>query len=218
MVRYVGHVLTANARIFGPLTGTEALQIADLQAALVRADAGRVRAKAPPAHHDDLRRLWGSAPPDVALLAAVLWAGAFRHSDLRHVRRADVTAGTDGSFDVLIRLCKTTTRTGQPRVVSIVLPPPAARALEEALRSPLPWALFVPYPRFCHFVSSICPGLTAHSFRRGAVQAAMAAGVEDRAVMRLSGHASRDSLAAYAARIPATWRAQMMRASAATMW
>jgi hypothetical protein len=149
-------------------------------------------------------------------MAAIMWAGAFRHADLEHVQPSDISAvDDDGTYDITLRVTKTTTFTGQPRVVRIVLPRRVRRHMHHVLRG----VLQLPsYRRFLREVKRLCPMLSAHSFRRGAIQAAMDAGIPDEAVMRVSGHKALDSLATYAARLPRLWKEQMASVSRAGLW
>jgi integrase len=209
----------ANERIFGPLQGAQAALLADLRAALARQGSGVLPRQAVPACAADLRALWERAAPDVAALAAVLWAGAMRFGDVSDLTVADVTLTGPGIASLRLRRTKTTAFGGPPRTVSLCLPICVFRELERLVQRPPGSHLFnIPYARFLRDVRAVCPHLTAHSFRRGAVRAAMERGVSDAAVMRLTGHASLTSLAVYADCLPRTWRAEMLQASAATLW
>jgi integrase len=214
--RYVSHVSMMNARIFGEPTGPAAAHLADTRAMLARLHAGHVCRQAVPATRHDMRSIWRAAPADVRLMAALLWAGAFRHSDVVSLTPAAFRQVTDTEYDITLRVTKTTTYSGRPRVVRVALPPRVSRRLHQALQR-RPFVLPT-YSRFRREIGRICPHLTAHSFRRGAVQTAMDNGVSDDAVMRLTGHKSLESLSTYAARLPRTWAEQMTTASRACLW
>jgi len=164
-----------------------------------------------------LRRLWRRAPRDVALTAALMWAGMFRFSDLKDVCMKDVSM-KDGEVEVVLRKTKTTAFGGPPRGVVCVVPKRVVRSLRKERDNPEQKLVRISYRSFVKGVQVWCPKLTAHSFRRGAVRAAMRHGVADEAVMRVTGHKSLESLATYADLLPAGWRQQMVMASAATLW
>ena len=217
--RYVSHVTTFNARIFGPATGPEAIQLSDLRAGLARAGAGRVVKQAAAASTADVVRVWEDAPAEVGLMAAVMWGAALRHSDAAGIAASDVEFAPDGVVELTLRRTKTTTYGGPPRVVAVALPPAVRSALRALKRERQGGCLFhLPYRAFLRELQRVNPNLTAHSFRRGAVQIALRQGAPDEAVMRLTGHQSLASLSTYAGRLPNTWRSQMVTASAATLW
>ena len=217
--RYVSHVVVFNERVFGPVQGPDAARLSDLRASLARAGAGRVVKQAEAATAADVVRIWRDASPEVGLMAAVMWAAALRHADAVGVAATDVVFADDRTVEITLRRTKTTAFGGPPRVVALVLPTQVRRALRVLIRMRGTRPLFnVPYRAFLKEVQKVRPGLTAHSFRRGAVQAALRSGATDEAVMRLTGHKSLESLATYAGRLPNTWRDQMVSASRATMW
>ena len=216
--RYVSHVTAMNTRIFGAPVGTEVTLLADLRAAVSRAEAGRKRRQALPATAEDVRAMWKHAVPDVALAAALMWAGAMRFGDLVSVGKADVTLCGGGEVEIELRRTKTNSYGGPPRVIAIVVPRRVERTLESRLKTRAGPLVDTTYPHFLREMQRIHPHLSAHSLRRGAVQAAMNRGANDRAVMRLTGHTSLESLATYAGRLPTTWKLEMLSASQATMW
>lgn len=218
LLRYVSHVTVMNDRIFGPLGGPEALQLEDMRASLARKEAGRATTQAVAATPGDLRRLWKEAPGQVRLVASLLWAGAMRFSDLVAVRTRDVLIRDGSTAEVTLRVTKTSQRGGPPRVVVLKLPRRVMKRLRQQLESGEGPLIAMTCAQFRNAVKRVCPHLTAHSFRRGAVQAAMDSGVEDTAVMRLTGHKSLESLTTYAGRLPMLWRREMEAASAATVW
>ena len=219
VARYVSHVAVFNERVFGPVQGPDAARLSDLRASLARAGAGRAVRQAEAATAADVVGIWREAPPEVGLMAAVMWAAALRHADAAGVVATDVLFADDGPVEITLRRTKTTAFGGPPRVVAFVLPAPVRRALRALVTRRGTGPLFsVPYRTFLREVQKARPGMTAHSFRRGAVQAALRGGATDEAVMRLTGHKSLDSLATYAGRLPNTWRTQMVSASIATLW
>jgi len=214
--RYVSHVTVMNARIFHAPTGPEAARIADVRASLARMGAGQECVQAVPATAANVREIWKRAPSDVGLMAALMWAGAFRHADLVSLAPSDIRHVAVDEYDITLRVTKTTTFSRRPRVVRVTLPPHVSRRLDRALtRSSLDLPT---YTRFRRELARVCPLLTAHSFRRGAVQRAMDHRVGDESVMRLTGHKTLESLSTYAARLPRTWAEQMTAASRATLW
>lgn len=217
VARYLSHVTVMNERVFGPPLGTQAAHLSDLRASLARLGAGAVRSQATPATAADVRAIWQLAPRDVGLISALLWGAAMRFGDLAAVTPSDVHIDGD-SVELTLRRTKTSSFGGPPRTVAFRLPPQALTALRGLLDTTRPLLFRTPYPAFLREVRRVCPHLTAHSFRRGAVQVAMASGAGDADVMRLTGHKSLESLATYAGRLPVTWRAQMLLASTATLW
>lgn len=215
--RYISHVTMVNDRVFPALTGPQRAMLSDAHASLKRKGAGCDVNQATAATTADMRKLWRDAPPRIALTATLLWATACRHGDLINVLTKDVCLPRLGEAQIKLRVTKTTTFGGGVRLVVCVIPPQAQRALEEHLRTETR-LLLQTYPTFLKAVRRLCPRLTAHSFRRGAIQEMMERGVDDRSIMQLTGHKSRKALYRYAGICPRLWRERMMTASAAAVW
>ena len=207
--RYLSHVEMAYARLRGPRSPRAQLQITDLRDALKRQNMGHVPRQARPATRKDIVKLFNMEPTGRGLLAAVQFATASRFGDLQSVERADIEVTTVGAM-MNLRKTKTTLAVGV-RTVACALPPPIREALIAAMVERVR-PLEVPYRRYLSFLKQVRTDLSAHSIRRGAVQAAMRTG-RDKEVMRLTGHADIKSLAIYAGRIPTRWRAEMEAAS-----
>lgn len=167
--------------------------------------------------HHHVAALWRSDPSDLGVLAALMFAGGLRFSDIASVRGVDVRM-LPNHVEVTLRVTKTTSYKCAPQTVAVVLPPPVRIALlSRAIRAhhhPL-WT--VSYAEFVTFLRRVDSRLSAHSARRGFVHAALDAQIDDADVMRVTRHASIDAFAAYAGRLPNRWLAQQLNASAAAM-
>jgi integrase len=201
-------------------TPTAAVQIADIRDTLRRSTWEEPPRQTPGASRADVATLFAKDPERHGLMAVVLFASASRFADVLKLTVRDVTDVGDTEFHLRMRAEKTNSRGGPARTVAIVLPPRAARHLRVRLRAlQSDDKIFgdVSYPQFLRFVKATNPTLAAHAFRRGGIQAAMAAQIDDESVMRLSGHKTLESLATYAGTLPRSWRLQMLRTSAAIM-
>lgn len=146
----------------------------------------------------------------------MLYAAAARFADLAHVRMEDVQCFGQ---TVQLRLIATkTTKTSVGRSILCCPLPNTLGWLKRRLETATPSAYLFDssYAQTSRRLKSrIGEQYTLHSLRRGAVQAAMRAGIADRDVMRLTGHQSRRALAEYAEALPLTWRLQCLRAARA---
>jgi integrase len=153
------------------------------------------------------------------LKLTVMYCAAARFADLTQVRPRDVDV-LPSTVQMTMRATKTDKATSAGRTVEFFLPESACHTLTSHLASlpndspVFPASYKVTLKRL---QSRAGHQFSLHSLRRGAVQAAMRAGVADRDVMRLTGHQSRRALAEYAETLPTTWRAQSLRAASAIL-
>ena len=207
--RYLSHVEMAYARIRGPRSPRGQLAVQDLRDALRRQQQAHPARQARPATREEVEKLFRLDPTGMGLLVATQWATASRYGDLQAVEARDVEV-TDAGALITLRQTKTTNAVGI-RTVACVLPSVVRQALVQAMAERnRPFE--VPYYRYLNFLKREETDLSAHSIRRGAVQAAMRRG-SDKQVMRLTGHMDVKSLAIHAGRIPTKWRLDMEKAS-----
>jgi len=150
---------------------------------------------------------------------AVMYCAATRFADLTRALPRDVHV-LPGSVRLTLRATKTDKTSSAGRTIEFFLPACAHRALTTRLASLAPHDQVFPatYAMALRRLRSRAGHqYSLHSMRRGAVQAAMRAGVADRDVMRLTGHQSRRALGEYAEALPNTWRAQSLRAASAIL-
>lgn len=192
--------------------------------------------QATPARRADVRRLLQAVSRShLALLCVVLWSTAARFSDWSRPgllgcgpTPADVhlrsIAGTVQIWEVRYRVTKTDP-TGLTRRLTFRLPTAASRAFARLHRStPREAPLFNVQPSqlrtwlYALYVrGTLSRRLTLHSFRRGAVQAALLHMVPGQAVMRVTGHSTLALLARYADTVPPEWRRHQLLMSRA-LW
>lgn len=207
--RYLSHVEMAYARLRGPRSPRGQLAIQDLRDSLKRQQLAHIPRQARPATREEITKLFHLEPTGRGLLAAVQFATASRFGDLQAVERADIEMTTSGAL-ITLRKTKTATAVGA-RTVACVLPGRVRQALISAMgERNKPFQ--VSYHQYLNLMKRVSKDLSAHSIRRGAVQAAMRCG-KDKHVMRLTGHTDVKSLATYAGRIPTRWRTEMEEAS-----
>lgn len=163
-------------------------------------------AQATPATSSHLRLLVRQ-DPKAGYVATLLWRSAARFSDWKYLAAADITPFPQGVFQIRYRRTKSQTR-GVQRLAILSLPDWAADQMREDLSRGRPPLEGWTYATFRHRLRAVCPTLTPHSFRRGAVQVLLDGGVHPREVARLTGHKSLSTLYGYADRLPApAWTA-----------
>lgn len=139
--------------------------------------------------------------PDTSavLTARLMWHLAARHADVMELLPQDVTCLQHGLVQVRYRRTKTS-QVGAVRTVVAIVPKRTWQQLEGRLRQG--HLGLVPYAALVKALQMVDPALTAHSLRRGAVQALLDARVPTEEVMRLTGHQQEDTLLRYADRPP----------------
>jgi hypothetical protein len=215
LLTILGH-LSAGLRQLGSF---DSQLISDTRASLSRLLPYVQLRQARPAVASEVRRLEAAEPSGRGLLVRCLWQTAARFSDWSGRLPAEsVVPGRGDWFVVNYRRTKSSTR-GAARMALFRLPPPAARRLRRLIaRTPPCQALFrVSYARMRAWVALRAPGLSMHSFRRGAVQAMLDAEVPAKEVARLTGHRSMATMYGYAHRLPQSARRAMSRAYAALL-
>jgi integrase len=148
------------------------------------------------------RRLESLPPSTERLVCQLMWHAAARLSDLSRLRARDILPESRGWVTLRYRHTKTAQR-GTVRMARIQLPRGARRLLRAAIESapPLSLPLNLPATRITAYLHHHFPGYSSRSFRRGAVQAMLDRGVDERDVVRLTGHASVETLLIYADRL-----------------
>lgn len=180
--------------------------------------------QARPATARQVRSLWVGAQGRAeqhGLVAALLWAAAARFSDVARLFASDVQVGTEWTR-IRYRITKTSQR-GAVRVVEVRLAPEVAAALRQwrrrrAEEGPSAQLFTLGLRGFNAWLARVTPGLTSRSLRRGAVQAALDAGVDERDVVRLTGHTRVATLLTYADRVGRRARAALQRCAEALTW
>jgi integrase len=182
--------------------------LADTRAQLARLLPFHQTRQAPPATPSQVARLRLHLPPPDADAVTLLWAMAARFSDLERAALRDVQLTSRG-WVVRLRLTKTT-QAGVRGAFGIHLPEPQHSGLRQrkAAAPPDQPLLATTAAALRRNVRQLCPGLTLHSFRRGAVQALLDAAVPTEEVRRLTGHTTEATLLGYADRLPpSAWAA-----------
>ena len=207
--------LSVGLRRLRPLTAADEATLADTRSSLKRLLPFHRRRQAAPATVPVVAALEVLEPLARGLLVRLLWHSAARFSDW--VGRLPVEAVTclpRRWVTVQYRKTKTSTA-GVVRLATFRLPRQAWTALAERMRCLRPrQSLFsLPYAAFYTWLRAHAPGLTPHSFRRGAVQAMLDGGVPPKEVCRLTGHRALSTLYGYADRLPPSARAAMTLAA-----
>ena len=211
-LRYLSHVEQAFLRAHGPRSPQAEVAIRDLRDGLKRLQPDRPPRQAPPITPQEVRTIFAMEPLGLGLTAAIQYAAAARWGDLQAVDVNDITLTSPTTITLRLRKTKTSTTVGE-RTVACVVPTSVGRALRVKMRE-ANHPLRGDYRKYLQLLKSLRPELSAHSIRRGAVQAAMRS-VDDGAVMRLTGHTSVATLAKYAGTLPLSWRKEMEAASKA---
>lgn len=210
MLTTLSHLNTGLARL-APVSPSSLLRLTDARSSIRRLLPFQELHQAVPADTRHVRLLERADPRGLGLLIRCLWHSAGRFSDWSgRLPASSVVPQAKDWFTITYRRTKTSHR-GVSRTVMLRLPPSAAHWLRQRLRALPPHAALFrfPYGRVYTFVRHNCPGLTLHSFRRGAVQRMLDAGVPAREVARLTGHTSLATLYGYAHRLPRTARRAM---------
>lgn len=198
---YLSALTTVATRISG-LTAAELNarfpELPDTQAVLSRAQPFTPVKRAKLANTTDVMTLLEQEPQGRGLLAALMWFAAARFSDL-HLLCARHFLLDPRRRRVRVHLFRTKTdQSGLGRFILVQLPTQVFTLLDVSLRGKAPddrW-MNITYPRMYPFLKE--QGLTAHSFRRGAINAALDAGVTPEQLMLLTGHKTREALLRYA--------------------
>lgn len=172
------------------------------------------RNQASPATAASVARLRALLPKEEADAVTLMWAMAARWSDLARAELRDVEEVPGGGWVVKLRLTKTT-QAGIRGAFAAPIPEPQASALRrrKATASPHEPLIQSTYAETLRRVKEVYPALTLHSFRRGAVQALLDAGVPVDELRRMTGHVTEASLYGYADRLPpSAWAAAEMAA------
>jgi hypothetical protein len=175
--------------------------------------------QARPASCRQVALLEAADPSENGLLCRLLWHAAARFSDwVGRLPARSVQLLPRRWVQVAYVRTKTSQR-GVLRTVTFRLPGPTWRVLERRVeRLPSRQAVFqTDYGQFRRWLVSRCPGLTAHSFRRGAIQKMLDAGVSPREICRLTGHKSLETMFGYADRLPPSARREMSKAAVALL-
>lgn len=210
-LRYLSHVEVAHRRLYGLRSPLASAKISDLRDICKRQQLYDATRQAPPATAADVMRGL-EIHPTLGAVAVVQFATATRFGDLRAVVTDDVSMHAD-RLVINLRHTKTSLTTG-PRFVVGRIPTRALPNVTELLTIKQPFA--IPPHAYANFLRQVRPDLSAHSLRRGAIQAAMRS-TSDRNIMRLTGHRSVESLARYSGVLPKTW-AEEMDAAATAIW
>lgn len=208
----LGALAVAIGRVEWPVHSTT---LTDTRAQLSRLLPHHLPRQAASATREQVAALRLQLDPPEADAVTLLWSMAARFSDLDRATLRDVRPVPAG-WVVRLRLTKTSPA-GVRGAFAIRLPEPqaSALALRKAAAPPDQPLLQTTAARLRRGVSSVCPGLTLHSFRRGAVQALLDAGIPTTEVRRLTGHTSDATLLGYADRLPpSAWEAADTAASA----
>ena len=218
----VSHLIAGLRRLGG---AREAIQrLRDARDALQRLRHLFPARQARPATAREVRALWRAGQGRAeqhGLIAALLWAAAARFSDVTRLWVGDLVIGAEW-VRIRYRITKTSQR-GVVRVVEVRPAPEVTAALrrwqERRAQLGATAPLFTLHlSGFNAWLARVSPGLTSRSLRRGAVQAALDAGVDERDVVRLTGHTRVATLLAYADRIGRRGRAALQRCADALSW
>lgn len=209
--------LTVGLRLLTPGDLTGQTDLADARDALKRLlPFHRVR-QARPATAQEVSRLERRDPHHLGLLVRLLWHAAARFSDWVGRLPARSVQLLPRRWVLVTYVRTKTSHRGIQRMATFRLPAATWQALHRRLRRLLPHqAVFTtPYPLFRRWLLAHSPGLSSHSFRRGAIQRMLDAGVRPREITRLTGHQRLSTMFGYAARLPPTARREMARAASA---
>lgn len=217
-IRALAHVVASLSRLGAEWSIAEQLRLNDFRDTLKRAQSSHRPRQAVAASFTETLQLFVAQPFEMGLLAMCLFCSASRFGDLVGILASDVRC-TDGFVNISLHREKTATYSIHRRDLHFQLPPTPMMTLRRVLRQRPPSAPLwtCTYPQFLAFVKQTHPRLSAHSFRRGAIQAALSNSASDADVMRLSGHKTLEAFAAYAGQLPNTWKEQMARASHAIL-
>lgn len=209
-LRYLSHVEVACVRLFGPRPPREAAAVEDVRGILRREKLVVTQRQAPPAGARDVLSVFALNPGVLGTVAVVQFATASRFGDLQTVEAADVVL-EDDTVLITLRRTKTALSTGTRTVIGC-LPPSTLTAVRALLTRRLPFQC--DYRKYVALLKRARSDLTAHSLRRGAIQAALRH-TTDAKVMRLTGHQSMDAFARYAGVLPQVWKEEMVEAATA---
>jgi integrase len=215
----IGH-LKAGARRLPSVTDSTIQGLRDASDSMSRLQHLFPPRQAFPLVAPDLRRM--TASPETRhrdVLAACMWGAAARWDDVQGVWPSDLTFPCLNVVRMRYRKTKTAQK-GAIRLVEFLIPPLQWHRLRHLARAtPHQQKVFtISESAMRYWVKKYEPRASLHSFRRGAIQAALRdPTVDERWVQRLSGHKTLQSLLGYAADIGQRARRQMMAASSA-MW
>lgn len=191
------------------------LTLADTRAQLSRLLPLHLPRQAASASRQQVARLRALLPAPEADAVTLLWAMAARFSDLDRAALADIRRAPRG-WVVRLRVTKTT-QAGVRDAFGIQLPEPQCSELlrRKASAPPCQPLLQTTAARLRRAIRALCPELTLHSLRRGAVQTMLDAGIPSDEVRRLTGHTTDATLLGYADRLPpSAWAAAGIAATA----
>lgn len=174
-----------------------------------------------PASLDDVRHIVANATMTTARVVAIAWLRAARIADVLELREGALW-WSGGMIAIEQPETKSLLAQGLPRIVMIRCPawarqvlgplvtdrPPAGPPLER------PAMFTTTRARISAEVRRLLPakGLSAHSFRKGAVGKMATEDVELEDIAALTGHRSKEGLAAYVGAVPNRTRVSMSRA------
>lgn len=207
----LSHVRAGIARVTD-LSVPAATLLNDARDGLRRLLPDHVVRQAVPATMRHLEALDALPHTDAVFTARLMWHLAARHADVSGLLPCDVTCLRQGLIQVRYRRTKTS-QVGAVRTVVAILPP--RTWLQLRLRLGRESLGLSSYDALVSTLRRIDPHLTAHSLRRGAVQALLDAQVPMTEVMRLTGHQQEDTLLRYADRPPPSALAAAPLAAAA---
>jgi hypothetical protein len=155
---------------------------------------------------------------------SLMWHAMARHADLMRLWATDLVLLNKraGLWRIRWRVQKQQQK-GAVQMVEIRVPTHLTRSilgLQQRARQAGRKRIFLPSPcqsTFGRWIKKVCPGLSLHSFRRGAIQLALDKGVPPRAVMAVSLHKCLESLLTYADRICPRQRKRMLRVAEVLM-
>lgn len=194
----LSHVRAGLARVT-ELSVPAATLLNDARDGLRRLLPDHVVRQAVPATLSHMEAIDNLPASDATFTARLMWHLAARHADVMELLPHDITCLRRGLVQVRYRRTKTS-QVGAVRTVVAILPPRTWQQLQPRLQQES--LRLAPYAALVSVLREIDPRLTAHSLRRGAVQALLDAQVPMAEVMRLTGHQQEDTLLRYADRPP----------------
>ncbi len=202
--------LSVGIQRLSPLSAAEMSTLRDTRASLARLLPLHPVRQAVPATPADVVQAELQDPALRGILVRLLWHSAARFSDWTRVLQRDVELLPRCWIRVRYRKTKTSAR-GIVRLAQFRLPPHTWSRLQSLLASIPPSSPPFPlrYTSMLRWLRRACPTLTLHSFRRGAVQRMLDAGVPPSEIARLTGHRSLQTLYGYADRLPRHFLAAM---------
>lgn len=168
---------------------------------------------ATPATLEDVVHLVRTATPTTAAVVALAWLRAGRMGDILNLRQGGLWAKEDGTVAVEQPPTKALRADGSPDIILIAIPPWAEPVLRPLVAEARPRSRPLDRPPLftatregiVREIRKLLPlrGLTAHSFRKGAVARLTASGADLEDVRIMTRHRTREALAHYTGMVPA---------------